>query len=96
MSYKIVVSAVVAFSLIGSIVTASAQAGGANGAGAATAPGSDVKAGEQDRPSTTGAPNGPATTGKEIRDESQYTIGDKKGRGPGEKPDAVEAAPAGR
>ena len=37
-----------------------------------------------------------ATRSNEIRDESQYTIGDKKGLGPGEKPGGEEVAPAGR
>jgi hypothetical protein len=98
MNCKLISSALVVASLLSSTLAASAQAGGAAGVGAATVPGSDVRAGEQGRsnmqPGVTAG--SAATRSNEIRDESQYTIGDKKGPGPGEKPGGEEVAPAGR
>ena len=96
MNYKVLSSALVAVSLIGSTVAASAQAGGAQGPAAATVPGSTVTTGERGINAQPGVTTGSATTRREVQDESQYTIGDKTRRGAGEKPDAVEAAPAGR
>jgi hypothetical protein len=97
MRSKLAYSALVVASLFGSTLAASAQAGGGEGAGAATVPGREVRAGEQGRSNmqsgvTTGSA---ATRSNAMRSESQYTIGDKQGRGPGDKPDASEVAPAG-
>jgi hypothetical protein len=97
MNVKLISSALVAVSLLGSTIAASAQAGGAEGVGAATVPGSDVRAGERHMNAEPNVTTGSAATrSREIQDESQYTIGDKKGRGPGEKPGGEEVAPAGR
>ena len=93
---KFVSSVVIIVSLLGSTIAASAQAGGAQGPAAATASGSEVRAGEKGLDAKPGVTTDAATAQKEKLDESQYTVGDKTGRGPAEKPDAVQAAPAGR
>jgi hypothetical protein len=91
MNYKIASAALIAASLVGSTLAASAQAGGAAGPAAATVPGPDVRAGEQGRMNMQpGMTTGSATRSNEVRSESQYTIGNR-----GEKPSAEEAAPAG-
>jgi len=99
MRFKLAYSALVTASLLGSTLAASAQAGGGEGAGAATIPGKEVTAGEQTGRSKVQpdvATGSAATRSNAMRSESEYTIGEKKGRGPGDKPDASEVAPAGR
>jgi hypothetical protein len=97
MRSKLACSVLLFASLLGSTLAASAQVGGADGAGAASIPGREVRAGEQGHSNmqpngTTGAA---AVRSNAMRSESEYTIGDKQGRGPGDKPDASEVAPAG-
>jgi hypothetical protein len=97
MRSKLGYSALVLASLFGSTLAASAQAGGAEGVGAATIPGREVRVGEQGRPNmqpgvTTGSAGARSNA---MQSESQYTIGEKEGRGSREKPDASEVAPAG-
>ena len=67
------------------------------GAGVATIPGKEVTAGEQTGRSNVQpdvATGSASTRSNAMRSESQYTIGEKEGRGPGDKPDASEVAPA--
>jgi hypothetical protein len=95
MRSKLAYSALLAVSLFGSTLTASAQTGAGDGAGAAAIPGREVRAGEQRSNVQPEETTGSAARSNAMQSESQYTIGEKQGRGPGDKPDASEVAPAG-